>query len=412
MTSPLGRIRVLDLSRDRPGQFCSALLAALGADVVVVGAPRDAANERGGARHARRGDEARDGVEQMDPEYYRGPTSADISLLGQGKRSIRLDLARAEGREVFHRLAEWADVVLEGFRPGLMTRLGLGYETLSKRNPRLVYCAITSYGQDGPYRARAGHDITALGYAAVLEFIGEVDGPPVLPGVQIADIGGGALMAVLGILSALFARTQTGRGQLVDISTLDGSLIFNVYQHLLMTLKGTPQGRARTWLTGDNPCYSVYETGDGRHVTVGAFEPHFWATLCRHFGREDFIDEQWAVGEKREEIFAFFRARFRERTRDEWVGELADQEICFGPVNSVAEALADPQLRHRGMIAERSTPAGPQVLLGCPIKLSDAPRATRGPAPRLGEHTEELLREAGLDAAAIARLRAAGVVDR
>jgi crotonobetainyl-CoA:carnitine CoA-transferase CaiB-like acyl-CoA transferase len=343
VSPPLGRIRVVDLSRDLPGQFCSALLAALGADVVVVGAPGDG-----------------------DPTFSGG------FLLEQGKRSLTLDLERAEGRDVFHRLAGWTDVVIESFRPGVMARLGLDFESLRTRNPRLVYCALSSYGQDGPYRAKAGRDITSLGYAAVLEFIGEADGPPVLPGVQIADIGGGALMAALGILSALLARAQTGRGQLVDISILDGSLIFNAYQHLLLTLRGTPQGRARTWLTGDNPCYSVYETGDGRYVTVGAFEPHFWATLCRHFGREDFISEQWAVGEKREEIFAFFRAKFRERTRDQWVRELADEEICFGPVNTVAEALADPQLRHRGMIAEGRGPSGSQALLGCPIKLSES----------------------------------------
>jgi crotonobetainyl-CoA:carnitine CoA-transferase CaiB-like acyl-CoA transferase len=377
VSPPLGLIRVLDVSRDLPGRFCSALLAALGADVVAVAAPRDA---------------------------------ADGSLLDQGKRSITLDVERAEGRDVLRRLAGWADVFLESYRPGVMARLGVDYEALRRVNPRLVYCAISGYGQDGPYRTKVGHDINFLGYAGVLEFIGEADGPPVLPGVQIAEIGGGALMAAVGILGALLARARTGRGQLVDMSILDGALIFNVYQHLLWTLKGTPQGRARTWLTGDYPCYAIYETGDGRHVTVGAFEPHFWATLCRCFGREDFIPEQWAEGEKREEIFAFCRARFRERTRDEWVRALADEEICFGPVNTVAEALADPQLRHRGMIAERETPAGPRMRLGCPVNLSDAPREALHPATRVGEHTDEVLREIGLDAAAIAHLRADAVV--
>jgi len=379
------------------------LLAALGADVVVVAAPWDA----GDARHTRH---PRDTRETTYAEDDRDPISARISLLEQGKRSVTLDLERAEGRDVFCRLAGSADVVLEGFRPGVMTRIGIDYETLRSLNPRLVYCAISGYGQDGPYRAKVGHDINYLGYAGVLEFIGEADGPPVLPGVQIADIGGGALMAAVGILGALLARARTGRGQLVDMSMLDGAVIFNVYQHLLWTLKGTPQGRARTWLTGDYPCYAIYETGDGRHVTVGAFEPHFWATLCRRFGREDFIPEQWAEGEKREEMFSFFRAKFRERTRDEWVRMLGDEEICFGPVNTVAEALTNPQLRHRRMIVERDTPAGPRMLLGCPVKLSDAPRGAPTSGPRFGEHTEEVLREIGLDAAAIARLRAERVI--
>ena len=381
MSLPLGRLRVLDLSRQLPGPFCSALLAGLGADVVVVSAPKDAGD----------------------------PLARGIPLLGQGKRSIALDLKRAEGLDVFRRLAARADVLLEGFRPGVMARLGIDYERLRTLNPRLVYCAISGYGQDGPYRGKVGHDINYLGYAGVLEFIGEADGPPVLPGVQIADIGGGALMATLGILGALLARMRTGQGQLVDVSMLDGALMFNVYHHLLWTLRGTPGARARTWLTGDHPCYSVYEARDG-WVTVGAFEPHFWATLCRHFGREDFIPEQWAAGEKREEMFAFFRARFREKTRDEWVRDLADQEICFGPVNTVAEALQDPQLRARGMILQRHTPAGARISLGRPVKLSDAPPAAPVPSPRFGEHTEEVLREVGLDAAAIARLRAEGVI--
>jgi crotonobetainyl-CoA:carnitine CoA-transferase CaiB-like acyl-CoA transferase len=232
----------------------------------------------------------------------------------------------------------------------------------------------------------------------------------VLPGVQIADIGGGALMATVGILAALWARERTGRGQLVDVAMLDGTLLFNVYRHLLSTLAEPPPGPGRTWLEGWYPCYATYETGDGRHVTVGAFEPHFWATLCRRLGREDFIADQWAQGERREEIFLAFRRRFRERTMREWVAALGDEEICFGPVNTVAEALADPQLRHRGMVAEVETPRGRRTMLGCPIRLSETPAVSPGAVPRLGEHTDDVLRGIGLGAAEIADLRARGVV--
>ncbi len=379
MPAPLDHVRVLDLSRQLPGPFCSMLLADLGADVLMIAAPRD-------------------------------PLGAGFSLLGRNKRSMTLDLKQTAGRDVFLRLVEGADVVLEGFRPGVMARLGVDYEGLRCVNPRLVYCAISGYGQDGPYRDRVGHDVNYIGYAGVLECIGTAEGPPVLPGVQIADIGGGALMATVGILAALMARERTGRGQLVDVSMLDGVLAFNVYHHLLWTLAGRLPDRGRTWLVGYYPCYAIYETGDGRHVTVGAFEPHFWATLCRRMGRVDFIPEQWADGETRAEIFRVFRAKFRERTMREWVEKLGDDEICFGPVNTVPEALADPQLRHRHMVVEVETAGGPRTMLGCPIRLSETPAAVPGAAPGFGEHTGDVLRGLGLSEVEIADLRSRGVV--
>jgi crotonobetainyl-CoA:carnitine CoA-transferase CaiB-like acyl-CoA transferase len=377
--SPLGQLRVLDLSRQLPGPFCSTLLADFGADVLTIAAPGD-------------------------------PFGTGIAFLARNKRSMTLNLKTDAGRELFLRMADTADVVLEGFRPGVTTRLGIGWETLRARNPRLIYCAISGYGQDGPYRDRVGHDVNYLGYAGVLEHMGVVGGPPVVPGVPIADIGGGSLMAVIGILAAVIARVGTGRGQLVDVAMLDGAVAWNVYHMLLYLLSGRLPERGRTQLTGHYPCYGVYETRDGRWLTVGAYEPHFWAALCRALGREDFIPHQWDEGERREEMFRVFRAAFRQKTRDEWMRELAEREICFGPVNTIAEAFADPQVRHREMIVTLDTPAGPVVMPGTPIKLSDTPAAIRTPPPRFGEHTDAVLGELGLDAAAIARLRAQGVV--
>ncbi len=377
--SALGDVRVLDLSRQLPGPFCSMLLADLGADVVVVAAPND-------------------------------PMGVGIPLLGRNKRNLTLNLKDREGREIFDRLAVSADVVLEGFRPGVTVRLGIDYDTLRVRNPRLVYCSLSGYGQDGPYRDRVGHDINSLGYAGVLDLIGAAGGPPVIAGVQIADIGGGALMAAVGILGALMARERTGRGQLVDVAMLDGSVAWNVFHTLLYLVGGEVPERGRTRLTGHHPCYAIYETRDGRHLTIGALEPHFWAALCRHFGREDFIETQYAEGAKREAMFAFFRDAFGRKTLAQWMTELGDKDVCIGPVNTLAEAFADPQVRHRRMAVEMDTPAGRTTAIGLPIKLSETPGALRTPPAGFGEHTDLILGELGYGTADIAALRARGVV--
>ena len=373
--SALGHLRMLDLSRQLPGPFCSTILGDLGMDVLVVAAPTD-------------------------------PFGAGIPFLSRNKRSMTLNLKTDAGRDIFRRLAAGADVVLEGFRPGVTARLGVDYETLRAVSPRLVYCALTGYGQDGPYRDRVGHDLNYLGYAGVLNYIGEAGRAPIIPGVQIADIGGGALMAAVGILTALIARERTGRGQLVDVAMLDGAIAWNAYPVLLYLLAGRAPERGMIQLTGRHPCFAVYETRDGRHLTIGAYEEHFWATLCRHFGREDFIPIQWAEGEKREEMFAFFRAEFRGKTLDEWRPELAELEICFGPVNTLDETFADPQVRHRGMVVGE----GANLTLGPPIKLSETPATLRTPPGKFGQHTEEVLRGLGMGDADIARLRADGVV--
>ena len=376
---PLGTLKLLDLSRQLPGPFCSTLLADLGADVLMIANPSD-------------------------------PLGIGISFLARNKRSMTLNLKADAGREILLQLAADADVLLEGYRPGVPARLGIDYETLRARNPRLIYCSISGYGQNGPYRDRVGHDINYLGYAGVLNFIGAAGGPPVISGVQIADIAGGGLMAAVGILTAVIAREHTGRGQFVDIAMLDGSLSCNAYHILLYLLSGHLPQRGGEQLTGRYPCYAVYETRDGRHVTLGAFEPHFWATLCRHFGREDFIDSQWDEGARREAMFTFFRAAFREKTLAEWMQELGDKDICFGPVNTLEDTFADPQLRHRQMIVEMDTAGGRTLVPGTPIKLSETPGTLRTPPPVFGEHTDGVLASLGFSAAQIAAFRSLGVV--
>ncbi len=324
---------------------------------------------------------------------------------------MSLNLKTPEGREIFHRLVRDVDVVLEGARPGVAKRLAVDFETLSAINPRLVYCSISGYGQDGPYRDRVGHDVNYLGFAGVIDAIGTAGGPPAIPGVQIADIGGGALMAAVGILGALLAREQTGRGQMVDIAMMDGAFAWQVINTFRLLSEGAAPERGNTLLTGRHPCYSVYETKDGRWVTVGALEPHFWRTLCTELGMPELVGQQFAEGPERDEMFRRLRAAFRERTMAEWVEKLADLDICFGPVATLPEAMDNPQLLHRQMVAELDDGHGRRRrTIGNPLKLSATPPSLRTPSPDLGQHTDEVLRGLGYSAADVAGLRDRGVV--
>lgn len=375
MAPPLRNLKMLDLSRQLPGPFCSLMLADLGVDVLVVSSPTDA-------------------------------MGIGLPLVQRNKRSLTVNLKHPEGKAIFDRLVQDADIVLEGFRPGVTARLGIDYDTLAPRNPRLVYCSISGYGQDGPYRDKVGHDINYLGYAGVLGAAGSADGPPAILPVQVADIGGGALMGAVAILAALMAREHTGRGQFIDISMMDGSVLWNVFHVLLHLVSGQTPERGKTRLTGHHPCYAVYETRDGKYVTVGALEEHFWRNLCVQLGVEEFIPDQYVEGPRREEMFGVFRDKFRQKTQAEWLAQLDRVDICFGPVNGVAEAFEDPQVKARGLFRD----VDGLRLIASPLKLSATPPRDPTLPPAFGQHTDEVLQGLGLSAARIAELRAAGVV--
>jgi crotonobetainyl-CoA:carnitine CoA-transferase CaiB-like acyl-CoA transferase len=387
MTGPLDGVRILDLTRLLPGNYCTLLLADLGADVIKVEEPG-------------RGDYIR----WMAPMV--GGEGALHRALNRGKRSITINLKRPEGVELLKRLAAETDVVVESYRPGVTQRLGIGYDALSEVNPKIVYCAITGYGQDGPYRDRAGHDINYTGFAGVLHATGTRNGPPILPSVQVGDLGG-SMWGAIGILAALREADRSGRGRFVDVSMLDvvmgswGPVLSSWYQ-----ATGSVPGRGRLPLTGGLACYRVYEAADGKHLAVGALEPQFWRTLCEKLGVPELIDIHLDPSQQ-DEIAARLEEVFAARPRDEWVQELADLDTCVGPVNDIAEALEDPQIVHRGLVAEvEGTPVG----LGLPIKLSgDDPRASRA-APGFGEHTDEVLGSLGLTAEEISALRTASVL--
>jgi crotonobetainyl-CoA:carnitine CoA-transferase CaiB-like acyl-CoA transferase len=386
MNGPLQDVTILDLTRLLPGNYCTLLLADLGADVAKVEEPG-------------RGDYIRWMPPMVDGQ------GATHRALNRGKRSITLNLKAPEGADLLKRLVRGADALVESFRPGVLDRLGVGYESLSAENPALVYAAITGYGQDGPYRDRAGHDINYTGYAGVLHATGEPAGPPVLPSVQVGDLGGGMAGAV-GVSAALLEASRTGRGRLVDVSMFDvvtswGAVLMSWH---LATGQIPPRGAME--LGGGLACYRVYRTGDGKWLAVGALEGQFWRALCEALDLEDLIDVQY-VPARQDEIATRLAARLGERSRDEWVEALAGLETCVGPVNDMAEALSDPQLRHRGMVAEvDGGPVGP----GPAITLPDVEAKPLTPAPELGQHTDEVLGELGLSTDELSELRSRGVL--
>ncbi len=393
-TLPLEDVRVLDLSRLLPGGFCSLMLADFGAEVLKV-------EDTGMGDYLR-----------WAPPYYEGAQesarSALYLALNRNKRSIRVNLKDEGGKEVLRRLARDYDVLLESFRPGVLDRLGVGYETLRAENPGLVYCAITGYGQDGPYRDRSGHDTNYLGLVGLLGLTGDRDGPPVLPAGQIADVGGGALMAAFGILAALHERDRSGEGQLVDVSMADGALSWLAMVAGRYFADGLVPRRGDLELAGRLVCYRPYACKDG-HVTLGALEPKFWRAWCRGVGREDLIDKQ--LEEPGSDAHAQVERIFLERTREEWRAFASQHDCCLEPVLDVDEALDSELVRARKMVVELDQPGAGRVRqLGVPVKLSRTPGSVRAPGPGLGEHTREVLASLGYSEQEVTALEDSGAV--
>jgi len=393
---PLEGTRVLDLSRLAPGPFCTMLLGDLGADVIVVEAPPEALH---GALSI---DQA------VDPNSLERARA--YNALGRNKRSIVLNLRQDAARDVFYRLAKTADVVLEGFRPGVVKRLGVDYETLRDVNPRLVYCSLSGFGQDGPYASAVGHDINYIALTGMLDMIGWADEPPGIPLNIIADYAAGGLHAAYAILAALLARDKTGRGQYLDIAMSDGVMYLLAAALSQHFAGGGTMHRGQGMLNGGVPYYNVYETKDGGWMSVGCLEPHFFANLCRALDCDDLIPVQHDPSHQAE-VFNRFRESFLTKTRDEWTALLKGVDVCVAPVQSLAEAVADPQNRHRGMVVEVEHSAlGKVPQVGVATKLSDTPGRVRHTAPRPGQHTDEVLLEMGLSARDITTLRDAGAV--
>lgn len=376
----LAGIRVVDLSRMLPGPFCSMILADHGAEVVAVEDRRFAADNL------------------FFPSLYRN------------KKHLCLNLKEPAGREIFLRLVRQADVLIEGFRPGVAQRLGVDFATLARDYPTLIYCSITGYGQTGSFRGRAGHDVNYLSVAGILDLIGPAEGPPTIPGVQIGDIAGGAMQAAIGILLAIIARQRTGRGQYIDISMVDGLLgLLNLPLELSLRHGGTPR-RSVDLLSHRYACYNVYETADQRYVAVGALEKRFWERLCILLELPHLIDLHYEES-CRHDVISAVAAVFRQRTAHQWERVLGDEDVCCTVVARLDEVLVNNLFVEREMVVSApGAEGGGSPMLGIPIKMSDTPGAIRQGPVGFGASSEEILAELGYAAGQIKELQEQGVV--
>lgn len=385
--------KVLDLCRGYPPAYAATTLADFGADVIKV-----------------------------DPVGFVTPSTSQLSLTEEklvayrtqdrNKRSIQVNFRSERGKEVILRLAGKADVLIENSRPGTMESLGLGYNTLKNMNPRIIYCSVSGYGQNGPYRDLVGHDANFLGVAGILSLIGPKDGPPTIPSNFIADMAGGYLCTLSGILIALLAREKTGRGQFIDISYTDGAFSLLGLEVAMHFLTGKERRRGETFQTGSDPCASVYKTKDGEYVVIFFMEPQFWANFCRAISREDLTNRQHPRNDvERQEMFSFLRKLFLTKTRDEWWDWAKDKQVMLTPVKYLEEAINDPQLKHRQMVLELDHPVlGKVIQVGSPFKLSDTPPRFKSFGPLSGQHADEILQELGCNEQQIKQLRQEGAV--
>ncbi len=382
MTGPLEGLRVIEIAGIGPGPFCAMLLADLGAEVLRIDRPRQVP--------------------------LGTPVAPEFDITRRNRRSVAIDLAHADGAGVVLRLVDQADALIEGFRPGVAERLGIGPEACHERNPRLVYGRMTGWGQDGPLAGAAGHDANYIALTGALHAIGHADGPPVPPLNLIGDYGGGALYLAFGVMAAVFEAGRSGRGQVVDAAMVDGaaSLMTPVYGRYAAELWHDERGR--NVLDGGAHFYGVYETRDAKHVAIAAIEPKFYAELLERIGLAgDDLPEQWDEAAW-PDLRARFEAVFKQRTRDEWQELLEGTDACFAPVLSLSETASHPHMAERGTFVD----------FGGIVQPAPAPRFSRtAPDMRLppatpGEHTIEALGDWGFESPEIVMLRESGAIGR
>lgn len=376
----LAGIKVLDLSRMLPGPYCSMILADHGAEVIAI----------------------EDKKFQHDGLFFND--------LNRNKSHITLNLKTTEGLEIFFKLAEKADVIMEGFRPGVVARLGVDYQAVRRINERIIYCSISGYGQTGPLSNKVAHDVNYIADAGVLSLVGESGGKPVIPGLQLADIAGGSMNAAVGILMALFAREKTGRGQYIDISLTDGVLGLLSLPYYFSRVEGKKQQVGEMLLSHRYACYNTYKTADGRYLAIGALEKRFWTRLCEHLGLPKYIPLQYDE-ERRKEVIQVFQKLFATKSLEEWNSQLADLEVCFAKVKNLDEVLQDPHFSERDMVHSYNMASGEKRHgFGIPVKLSDMPGSIRTVPENFGEGTRKVLAQLGYSDEQIDNFYTRGVV--
>jgi crotonobetainyl-CoA:carnitine CoA-transferase CaiB-like acyl-CoA transferase len=386
-------ITVLDLVRGYPPSQCSMMLGDFGARVIRVDSPEGNKMEK------------QAGIDSHDERF------SALNRLNRNKEAIVINMRSEEGLKVFYRLAKKADVLVEGFRPGVMKRLKADFETLKEINPRLVYCAVSSYGATGPYARMAGHDPCNLGVAGALSMVGPRNGTPIEPSNYIADMGGAAMHGLAGILIALLARERTGRGQFIDISYTDAVLSLMEYDLFSYFFTGVLPMRGETTFTGAPASSHVYQCKDGKYMVVACGELQFWDHLCRAIGREDLIAYHPAPQPEQEKCAREMAKIFLTRDRDEWWEFLKDKDTCVAPVNDISEGLKDPQILHRQMVLELDHPRlGKIRQVGNPIKLSETPAQVRSLGKPVGADTLKIMAELGYSKEDMEKLEQAGTI--
>ncbi|MES2394629.1 MAG: CaiB/BaiF CoA-transferase family protein [Bacteroidota bacterium] len=375
---PLTGVKILDLTRLLPGPMCTLHLADMGADVLKI-------------EELSIGDYAR----LMPP--MQNKNSVFFHAVNRNKRSIAIDLTKEEGRLLFLKLSETADIIVESFRPGVVNKLGIDYETLKKNNPKLIYCSITGYGQSGPYRDKAGHDINYCAYTGVLD---RKEEQPFIPNFQIADVVGGSLNAAMGILAALVQQKMTGEGQYIDVSIMDGILA-----HATPALAQVDHGE-HGFLTGALPCYSIYETSDKKFMALGALEFKFWERFCKAIDRADLVIFHMVAEEQAQKVFIEVSTFFESNTQQFWTDKFKDIDCCVSPILTLKESLDNEQVKARNMVQIKNYPEEGEVLqFGLPLKFSSFEFEIEQSAPELGEHTEAELLKIGCSESEIKELR-------
>lgn len=389
---PLDGIVVLDVARGYPGSYSTMFLADFGAEVIRVESPVASLLPL-------------PGIDSSSEKY------SAFNPLNRNKKSIVLNLKSEDGLEVFYRLVEKADILVEGFRPGVMKRLRADYPTLKEINRRLIYCSLTGFGHDGPYANLPGHDSNYIAWAGALSLIGKRDGPPCLPSNFLADMGGAGLHSVIGILLAILAREKTGEGQFVDIAYIDAVISLMTMETINYFFTGQVPRRGETPPTGAGPWANVYKCKDGEYIALGCGEPHLWADMCHVLGREDLLPYQFPSPEERDSVISSLAEIFLTKTRDEWASFFKEKQVAGAPVLYLNETFSDPQVLHRGMLFEVDHPKlGKVRQIGIPIKLSETPGQVKSLGVVANSNTEEILSRLGFTENKIKELKRNGAL--